>query len=220
MPFPLLFIDLETLGTSDDAGVFEYASIDESGKETYLWLPISELELRNAEEGALRTNRYYKRRATCSHTVTADEGARIIAETTNGMTLAGNNVGPFDHRILRAWLMRHGYPAGWSYRTLDVVDYAAGALGLKAPWGSNDVAKALGLPESKDDERHTAMADTRWGKLVYETARALKTKHKTTIMTDVKDLLAGRCMSMDAAQFETWASTLSGKIWPEEKVKK
>jgi hypothetical protein len=142
-----------------------------STEEIALWTG-DDVDLSRASSDSLRINRYYERLWTRkSWTEKTDVGARIVAELTAGRTLAGNNVA-FDARILAGWLRRHGQCPSWDYRLLEVVDYAAGALGLVPPWGSRTVAEALGVPLPGGDEAHTALADARWARRVFEAARA------------------------------------------------
>ncbi len=222
---PLIFCDLETLGLTEDAEVFEAAFIDEDGTETLLWLPVDETK---AEEGALRKNRYYLRKEECyrKHGVPdAKTGARKIAELTTGKRIAGNNVGPFDQSRLRNLLRRNGFTPAWDYRVFEVIDFAAGALGIKAPYESRDIAKALGLPERNDVEAHTAMPDARWAKLIYEQALAITLEREKRIQVSLVGLVPGvlhsfrEKQSIVTDQFVADASTglakaLNEKCWP------
>lgn len=163
----LLFLDEETTGLSEEAEIFEWAGIDESGNETVLWLPV---DISKAEEDALKINRFYLRcdEGYKKYGVTAEVGARMIARMTTGKTIVGNNVGPFDTRHMRRFLMKNGLKPAWNHRVLDVVDFAAGVLGLPHPWSARQVSEVLGIKRNGDE--HTALGDARWNKLVYETA--------------------------------------------------
>jgi hypothetical protein len=163
----LLFLDEETTGLGEDAEICEWACIEEDGTETILWLPV---DISKAEEDALKVNRYYLR---CDEGykkwgVTAADGAKIIAMKTTGKTIVGNNVGPFDTRHMRTLLKRNGLKPAWNHRVLDVVDFAAGALGLPYPWTARQVSEALGVKRNGDE--HTAIGDARWNKTIYELA--------------------------------------------------
>lgn len=178
----LCFVDVENLGLSDEAGaeIFEYADIDENGVETQLWLPV---DLSKAEEGALKVNKYYLRQEEGyrKHGVSKAEGAMRIAKNTTGKTIVGNNVGPFDTKHIRTLLRSQGLAPAWNHRVIDVVDFAAGALGLKWPYTGTQVSEALGIKRNGDE--HTALGDARWNKLVYETAVKLGGReHKLEII--------------------------------------
>lgn len=224
MPPKIIFCDLETLSLAEDAEVFEAAFVDEDSTETLLWLPVDEGK---AEEGALRTNRYYLRKEDCyrKYGVDARVGAERIAKLTTAKRIAGNNVGPFDQARLRNLLKRHGFTPAWDYRVLDVIDFAAGALGIKAPWTSKDVARTLGLPEANESEAHTALADARWGKAVYEKALAISQEREKRIQVSLAEMvpqvlnqfrLAQSVLTdqfvVDAAT--SLAKTLNEKCWP------
>ncbi len=165
----LCFVDLENLGLSEDAAseIFEWACIDEDGTETLLWLPV---DLSKAEENALKVNKYYLRcdEGYKKYGVDAATGAMMIAKKTTGKTIVGNNVGPFDTRHMRSLLHKHGLKPAWHYRVLDVVDVAAGVLGLSYPWTSKQVSEAFGINQNGDE--HTALGDARWNKKIYELA--------------------------------------------------
>lgn len=163
----LLFLDAETTGLGEAAEIWEWACIDEDGTETVICLPV---DISKAEEDALKVNRYYLRFEECykKHGMDPKEGALLIAKKTTGKTIVGNNVGPFDTRHMRNLLVRHGLKPAWNFRVIDVVDFAAGALGFPYPYTARQVSEALGVVRNGDE--HTALGDTRWNKKIYELA--------------------------------------------------
>lgn len=213
---PLVFLDLETLGTTDSAQIFEAAWITEDGKETVIWIPV---DVSKADEGALRVNRYYARfeEGYDKYRVEPEEAAKMIAKATAGAMIAGNNVGAFDTRLLRNFMLKYGLPPAWSHRVFEVMEYAAGALGMKAPFASRDVSKALGIPEQPREEAHTALADARWTKLVYETARNLKQSRTNKIKRELAPLISsmGPQTLVDDALVGSWADKIASAVWPQ-----
>lgn len=226
-PSNLIFLDLETLGLSERHEFFEYGHIDgDTNEELVMWRSV---DITNADEDALRINKYYLRYEECirKYGVPDDVAAKTIAVKTSGKRLAGNNVGMFDTKILRPFLRRHGFPPAWDYRCLDVVDFAAGAIGLKAPWTSKAVSKALGINESEG--MHTALVDARWGKSVYEMSLAIKTERAGKIQVALTKLLPpiytkyapGVNQSVIVERVNEFCGQLAadvcGMCWPEPK---
>jgi oligoribonuclease (3'-5' exoribonuclease) len=109
--------------------------------------------------------------------------AQALAVQLDRVVLAGNNV-KFDQQFLEAWMRRHGACPTWDYHVLDVPTYAAGVLNaewvsvdgyrgeranrFEPPFKSKAISEELGVPEPEGDEAHTALADARWSKAVWE----------------------------------------------------
>jgi hypothetical protein len=231
MPTKLCFIDIETLSLALDTEIFEVAFIDEDGEETVLWLPV---DLTKANQDSLRLNRFYLRREDGYRRFGVDlhAGVEKIAKATTAKRLAGNNVGPFDQVRLGNLLLRNGYTPAWEHRVTDVIDYAAGAIGMKGTYASKDVSKALGIPEANEGEAHTALADARWGKLVYEKALAVSHEREKRIQVSLAGLLppllyhftrAESCVITTEYAFdsaERLAKSINEQCWPPLEVKK
>lgn len=211
----LCFLDLENLGLSEEAAseIFEWACIDEDGTETVLWLPV---DISKAEEDALKINSYYLRcdEGYKKYGVTATEGAKTIAKKTTGKTIVGNNVGPFDTRHMRKFLCKHGLKPAWNHRVIDVVDFAAGALGLPHPWTAKQVSEALGVKRNGDE--HTAIGDARWNKTIYELAVKLGGReHKLqTLKNGLIAVLKADFKGEDEAKLLETASRWAEAIMP------
>ena len=82
----------------------------------------------------------------------------------------------FDEERLRRMVDEHlgrpdRYP--WHYHLIDVEAMAVGFLGasgvaVSLPWKSDDLSLALGVEPPSGDDRHTALADARWARVLYE----------------------------------------------------
>lgn len=178
---PLTFLDAETTGldAEDLAEPFELAWVywdeaTQSWKERVIWLPV---DLNTASEDALSKNRYYERVDECTklYGVSAEEGSKIVSRELTSKQIAGANPA-FDMRIIRRFLRKNSKKAAWFYRPLDVTDYAAGFVGLERPWNLDTAAKALGIPELPNGERHTALGDARLARDVYLKTNELKNR--------------------------------------------
>ena len=104
-----------------------------------------------------------------------------FASLVDGRHLVGAVVS-FDEERLRA-LHRQYLPAvdfyPWHYHLIDVEALAVGYLSCGSkeyhdveapglPWHSDDLSRALGIDPPSDADRHTALADARWAKAIYE----------------------------------------------------
>lgn len=107
--------------------------------------------------GFLRRYRYRYGTAP-GPTATAAEIARL----TEGRTLVGAQP-HFDASFLTALLQEQP----WKHRLMCVESMAAAVLGFPEPRSLSDTATALGI-ELAGMERHTALADARLAKQVYE----------------------------------------------------
>ena len=109
-----------------------------------------------------------------------------FADLVRGRHLVGA-VPSFDAERLGALARRHIDPIDlpWHYHLIDVETLAVGFLcGLGAlhtdyrrpswwklrelPWHSDDLSRGVGVQPPAPDERHTALADARWAKRLYE----------------------------------------------------
>lgn len=114
--------------------------------------------------------------------------AREFAKLTHGLHLAGAVIS-FDERRLWDLLRGQGVTPSWHYHIIDVEALAAGYIarlvksGLVTrvrnrveemvdisplpPWDSTQLSLAVGVDPEKFD-RHTALADAKWAKAIYE----------------------------------------------------
>lgn len=107
-----------------------------------------------------------------------------FAEIVDGRHLVGA-VPSFDEERLRLLYREYVEPTAtwypWHYHLIDVEALAVGFLmaakdawaayegfELALPWKSDDLSAALGIKPPDEDERHTALADARWAKAIYE----------------------------------------------------
>ncbi len=148
-------------------------------------------DLTTADPMALKISRYYSRfreavRAGSAHVaahpdlpadsnpgevrryVSAAQVACEVAHLLDGAVLANANVG-FDAAFLATFLRANGQAPAWDYHLLEVESYAAGAIGMPPPWKLDTLATVLGvkLPTG----RHSALADARLARDVYDAAR-------------------------------------------------
>lgn len=216
----LLFLDAETSGLGENAEIWEWAGIEEDGTETVICMPI---DVSKAEEDALRVNHYYLRfeDAYKKYGMSQPEGALVIAKKTNSKMIVGNNVGAFDTRHMRNLLRRHGLVPGWNFRVIDVVDFAAGALGLKHPYTARQVSELLGVERNGDE--HTALGDARWNKKIYELAVKINGReHKLeTLKSGLLAVLKADFQEDEAKLVEIaakWAETLMPPLAERKKT--
>ena len=93
----------------------------------------------------------------------AGDVARNVARLLYGQHIVGA-VPSFDASFLRQCMLTNGEaPTTWRYHLIDVEVLIAGKLGIHAPWKSDELSRALGMQPPNDEDRHTAIGDTRWG---------------------------------------------------------
>lgn len=187
-----VFADLETTGVSVDRHhLWEIGLIvrDDAGDREYCWQVRPDLS--TADPMALKIGGYYRRSAVTQNSPgvawtivspdlpydptpgevrrqrTVDGLAADVARLLDGAVLAAANVA-FDAAFLDKFLRANGHASAWDYHLLEIESYAAGAIGMAPPWKLDKLAAELGvtLPE----ERHTALADARLARDVYDAA--------------------------------------------------
>ncbi len=180
----LVFADLETTGTDPTRHhLWEVALIvrQPDGDVEYCWQVRPDLT--TADPMALKIGRYYERtdwggvptEAICTeHPArskddrSAAQVATELAQLLNGAVLAAANVA-FDAAFLDRFLRANGQAPSWDYHLLEVESYTAGALGAAPPWKLNSLATDLRVVLPTD--RHSALADARLVRDVYDAAR-------------------------------------------------
>jgi DNA polymerase III epsilon subunit-like protein len=178
----VVFVDTETTGLDPSRHeVFEIALLDEEGQVMEIWLPVN---LAVADPTALRMTHYFQRHpwtmtmtdigANCFYREEGKwkrgsfrEALEQIAKATAEKHLVAA-VPSFDAAFIEALLRRNGLAPAWHYHLVDVEALVAGKLGIKPPWDSEELAAAVGVTAPEGAERHTALADARWAKAMYE----------------------------------------------------
>lgn len=187
---PLVFLDTETDGVHPNRRVWEVAMIrrdDDGQRERSFFVG---LDLRYSDPFGLKVGGFWDRHPSgrkmsgkpplpgptvpplCAH-----DAAKEVMSWTFGAHLVGA-VPNFDAEVLARLLRAEGYLPSWHYHLIDVEAMAVGWLfgtypngaGLvgEPPWKSDDLARACGVEPPTDDERHTALGDTRWAMRWYD----------------------------------------------------
>jgi len=167
----IIFVDTETTGLDPDRHeVWEIALIEEDGTE-HEWR-MRPQRLRDADPGALRVNHFYERKDAVERDkffsiLSRDSIAWEVVRLTAGKHLVGA-VPSFDASFLEQFLVREGYRPAWHYQLVDVEALAGAMLHVPPPWNSDNLSGALLLNQLDFGTKHTAIADTRWAKAMYE----------------------------------------------------
>lgn len=167
----VVFLDTETLGLDETRhDIWEVALIEEDGTE-HVWHPDANLAA--ADPTALRLTHYYDRRDSepWEYLPPAVVAGDVVALTA-GHHIVGA-VPSFDTIRLERLFRRFGFAPAWHYHLVDVEALAAGKLGIAPPWDSEKLSRKLGIEPT---ERHTALGDARWAKVIYETVLGLDSK--------------------------------------------
>lgn len=165
----VVFVDTETTGLDPDRHeIWEVAAIwraDSNDRwiERVWQLPV---DLGRADSKSLELNNYHERaRPTFSDALALF--ANDFASITRGKHLVGAVIS-FDEERLRKLLRANGACPEWHYHLIDVEALVAGKLGIRPPWNSEELAEKVGVKPPEGAERHTALADARWAKAMYE----------------------------------------------------
>lgn len=161
----VVYVDTETTGLDPDRHeVWDIALIRGDTGEEIEWHVAPDLSV--ADPNALRLTGYYDRINHRDWTWNSPEfPAQSIARITAGKHIVGA-VPSFDAIFLDRFLRRHGLAPAWHYHLIDVEALAAGYLGMRPPWDSDEIAERLGIKNL--DGKHTAIGDARWAREVYE----------------------------------------------------
>lgn len=159
----------------------------------YVWQVRPDLTAADPE--SLKIGRYHERfnvpetaeaaftGCTPAVPMTRAEAVAVITNIVRGAVLIGSNPG-FDDRFLRKLLGRGS--AQWHYRPVCIATLAAGRkLGMAEmvrrvggtpipsddvpfPFSSRDLSRWTGVEPPGDDTAHTALADARWARDVFD----------------------------------------------------
>jgi DNA polymerase III alpha subunit (gram-positive type) len=184
----VVYVDVETTGLDPERHeVWDIALIDGATGEEHEF-HIRPEHFHSADEGALRITKFYERVHAAGYideqieegypkrTKTikrpafwTNRGRGSIAAEVAHLTANKHLVGAvpsFDARFIAGFLLREQIVPAWHYHLIDIEALAAGWLGMKPPWDSDELNNRLGLPAPT--EKHTAIADARWARAVYE----------------------------------------------------
>ena len=180
----IAFVDTETTGLDRQRHdmwelAMEVYEVDDHGRldryiESVHTFTIPDMY--EADPTALRMNKFYERTNDHSFEWAQDEYA-VAAHVatilgTDNCHLAGMQV-DFDDAFISRWLRSHVQVSAAHYHIIEIESAMAAALRgegkpVPMPWKSDNLSKALGVEPPAKDERHTAMADARWARRVYE----------------------------------------------------
>ncbi|MFE9127016.1 hypothetical protein ACFYOF_16625 [Streptomyces sp. NPDC007148] len=186
---PIAFVDTETTHLDSAVGeAWEVAVVlreadaihSPDDDAEYVWQVRPDLA--TADPESLRIGRYEERFAVPLDAAAAwtgyedgpvpmgrAEAIGAILNVLRGAILIGSNPG-FDDRFLRK-LLGSG-SAQWHYRPYDIVQLAAGKIGIDAagplPWSSHVLSRAVGVEPPAKGAAHTALGDARWARDVFD----------------------------------------------------
>jgi DNA polymerase III alpha subunit (gram-positive type) len=167
----IVFLDIETTGLDPSKHeIIEVAMIvREHGfdKEVWFALPFS---IHKADKKALELNGALKRsiELTKGAVSTTKAVARLLVYL-EAAVIVGNNP-QFDLRFIERFLENSMSEDAtpWHYHPVDIKAVVAAHTKLgPPPWSSAQIAEAAGVPLPA--AAHTAMADARWNRDVYDT---------------------------------------------------
>lgn len=184
-PQPLAFIDTETNGLRSPwkpggRRVWEVAVVrrDPDGSERSFWSVISDIDLRDSDEFALKIGKFDDRwKAGSGGIVGGTREIPLLAQPealamekvialTRDCHLWGSNPA-FDMENIEAAAYRLGLrPPSWHYHPNDISSAGLGFLTHEMAvdrfrWKSDVIAEQIGV-KAPGEFRHTAMGDVRW----------------------------------------------------------
>lgn len=209
---PIVFLDTETTGLHPNRRVWEVAAIrrDDQGDHERRFF-VKNVDLSEADPYALKVGGFYDRHPQyCPGDVLGDvpgplerqlleryQAAQEVERITRGATIVGS-VPSFDTEVLGKMLRSLNLTPAWHYHLVDIKALAAGWLLARGvdpgplPWSSDHLAELCGVEPASDEDRHTALGDTRWVRRWWDTittardeARALHPAHKPATVTPI-----------------------------------
>lgn len=175
MSAPLAFVDTETTGLDADRHeIWEVGLLRPdlvgANRERRWFLPV---DLGRADPVALKIGRFYERHPQVqipfdgSKLTYQRQFSHDFSRLTAGCHLVGAVIS-FDEERLRKLLRANGACPDWHYHLVDVEALAAGKLGWRPPWKSDELGLAVGVRPPSDEERHTALGDAKWARDIYD----------------------------------------------------
>jgi oligoribonuclease (3'-5' exoribonuclease) len=200
MSSKLVFVDTETTGLNRDwhevwdiAIIVRDPSISPQDIEHQWFIPFNFLHLRDADQIALKINKFYERHpemvrgneAFALHPspnepplpriprnpIYAQKVALEIVQATRDAHFVGN-VPDFDQHFITKFLKQWNFTPTWHYHLICVENLIAGATGSEPPWESEFLSKAVGV-EPPVTSKHEALTDARWARDMYDAWRSL-----------------------------------------------
>lgn len=173
----LCFIDTETTSLRHDRRAWEVGIIarepDGSESEHQWFVDLDDLDLGNADLMALKIGRFHDRHpGKFAGSPCGPE--RWVMEQVEEITRDAHLVGAvvsFDADVLGQRMRARGLCPSWHYHLIDVEALAAGHLGARPPWESDELSARLDVKVS-DEDRHTALGDARWARALYDAVMA------------------------------------------------
>jgi hypothetical protein len=173
----LVFLDTETTGLDPDVHVpWEVAYIvREPGRpdrETVLHFEPTVPDMHRATPEALEICRFHERTSAPGFAWTDwVEGLAVLEHDLFQAHLVGNVIS-FDAEMIARGLLP-SWPRPWHYHLIDVEAVAVGALAARGwptelPWDSERLSARFGVSPPSGDDRHTALADARWARDLYD----------------------------------------------------
>jgi len=174
----IVFLDTETTSLRPDRRAWEVALIvrDDDGADVeHSWfVDVDDLDLGNADLMSLKIGRFHERhpqlrQGAVQGTIHAVEEISLfdqVERITRGAILVGA-VPNFDADVLGARMRAHGICPSWHYHLVDVETLAAGQLKMSPPWDFDTILGLYGL-EYAEEDRHTALGDTRMVRDLYD----------------------------------------------------
>ena len=169
------FIDTETLGLDPDVNpVWEIGLILPDGTEREWHVKVSDRDISLAHPKALEISRFEERYGKTRAIDTPEDVCRDLYNAIPERCHLAGAVVNFDEERLRRLMWKHGYSPRWHYHLIEVETLAQGYLAgvefgqpLDLPWDSETLSRAVNVEPGRFD-RHTALADARWAKAIYE----------------------------------------------------
>lgn len=182
MSTPIVYLDTETDGVHPDRRIWEIALIRrEHGHEVEMAIFV-DIDLSTADPFGLKIGHFYDRHpqgrlasgqdADLTLLTARADAALTVAQYTHGAHVIGLNPS-FDTELLGALLRESGLVPAWRYHPIDVKSMAVPWLqtqglltDVEEPLDltSDELAEMCGVQPPTQEERHTALGDTRWVK--------------------------------------------------------
>lgn len=178
----LLFLDTETTSLDAATGeIWEVGAIlrgaDGFETEHHWFLPV---DLAHADPVSLEIGRFHQRHPNgdgkaAGVTTPIPLFLGQFALLSSGTHLVGNVISFDEERLRRMYDKLNGDHAGpnhpgWHYHLVDVEALVAGRFGIRPPWKSSELTKAVGVQHPNDDDHHTAIGDAKWAMRLYDAA--------------------------------------------------